>query len=89
VDGRAARAAVFSVLIAPPNGPIVLSPDAEFFSELEKEAGLAERLAGSGPFTAGRRQIFVTGSTAYPGGRVLYSCVAVPGNAPSSDLSKS
>ena len=86
IDGQAAA---FSVLVAPPNSPFVLASDAGLLATIEKDAGLAQRLCSSVPFAAGRHQIFVTGSTVYSGGRILYQCVAVPVSAPSPDLPKS
>jgi hypothetical protein len=80
--------AVFSVLIAPPGSPFVLASDAGLVAAFEKDASLAQSLAAAAPFTYGRQRVFVTGSTAYSGGRILYQCVAVPDNAPISDLSK-
>jgi len=44
---------------------------------MEKNDGLAQRLAGGIPFMTAGRQVFVTGTAAYPGGRILYQCVAV------------
>jgi nitrogen PTS system EIIA component len=67
----------FSILIAPPNGVFVLAQDADWAMALEKENGLAQRLTASTPFLSAGRQVFVTGSAPYPGGRVLYQCVAV------------
>jgi len=84
-----ARATAFSVLVAPPTGAFVLASEADCVASLEKEPDLAQRLATGVSFSAGRQLVFVTGSTAYSGGRVLYFCVAIPGNQPSSDLSKS
>jgi mannitol/fructose-specific phosphotransferase system IIA component (Ntr-type) len=83
------QVAVFSILVAPPGGPVVLTLDAELVATVEKEAGLAQRLSAASPFFIGRQRIFVTGSTPYSGGRVLYHCVAVPNGPPSSDLAKS
>jgi nitrogen PTS system EIIA component len=80
VGAAAGQAAAFSVLVAPPNRPIVLAADADLAAAAEKEEGLAQRLAAGVPFTSGRHQVFVTGSTAYPLGRVLYSCVGIPNN---------
>jgi mannitol/fructose-specific phosphotransferase system IIA component (Ntr-type) len=88
-DFRGGRATAFSVLVAPPNGSIVLAPEAEWAASVEKEAGLAQRLASGTPFQSGRTQVFVLGSTAYSGGRVLYQCVAIPNGQPGSDLSNS
>jgi mannitol/fructose-specific phosphotransferase system IIA component (Ntr-type) len=88
-DLSGGRAAAFSVLVAPPNSPFVLASDAECVAAIEKESGLAQRLAAGAPFSAGRTQIFVTGLTGYSGGRVLYNCVAILDKTPSSDLSKS
>jgi mannitol/fructose-specific phosphotransferase system IIA component (Ntr-type) len=72
-----ARAAVFSVLVAPPGTPVVLAQNAVFATALEKHEGLVNCLAGGVPFTAAGRQIFVTSSTEYPGGRLFHQCVAV------------
>ena len=85
IDGHVA---IFSVLVAPPSSPFVLASDAGLVAAIEKDAGLAQSLAAAVPFTFGRQRVFVTGSTAYSGGRILYQCVAIPDNAPSSDLSK-
>ena len=83
-----AHVAIFSVLIAPPSSPFVLASDPGLVAAIEKDAALAQSLAAAAPFTYGRQRVFVTGSTVYSGGRILYQCVAVPDNAPSSDLSK-
>jgi nitrogen PTS system EIIA component len=72
-----ARVTTFAVLIAPPHGALVLAPDAEWGTALEKDNDLSRRLAGGTAFVAGSRQVFVTGATSYPGGRVLYQCVAL------------
>jgi mannitol/fructose-specific phosphotransferase system IIA component (Ntr-type) len=88
LDARA-RATTFSVLVGLANGSIVLAPDAEWVALVEKEADLAQKLASGTPFQSGRTQVFVTGSTAYSGGRVLYQCVAIPNSLPVSDLAKS
>jgi len=56
---------------------------------LEKDPALAQKLAAGAPFSCGRLQVFVSGSTAYAGGRVLYQCVGMPTAAPGADLSKS
>jgi nitrogen PTS system EIIA component len=72
-----ARVAAFAVLVAPPNGAFVLAPDADWTAAVEKEGGLAQRLAVGAPFTAAGRQVFVMGSTGYPGGRLLYQCIAL------------
>ena len=78
VAGRpAARVTVFSVLVAPPNGVFVLAQDADWVAALEKETGLAQGLSGNAILNAAGHQLFVTGSTPYPGGRVLYQCVAI------------
>jgi mannitol/fructose-specific phosphotransferase system IIA component (Ntr-type) len=76
----APKAVAFSVLIAPPNGSVVLASDAEWMSALERENNLPQRLASGAPFNICGRQVFVTGANAYPGGRVLYNCVAVGGS---------
>ena len=73
----AARVVVFSVLVAPPNGVFVLAQDADWVAALEKETGLAQSLSGNAVLNAAGHQLFVTGSTPYPGGRILYQCVAI------------
>ena len=85
----AGQAGVFAVLVAPPGSPVVLAAEAEWVAALERDQGLAQKIAAGAPFSCGRLQLFVTGSTAYPGGRVLYQCVAIPGPAPNVDVSKS
>ena len=77
----AARVMTFSVLIAPPNSALVLAHDADWGTAVEKENGLASRLSNGSPFPAAGRQVYVTGTTAYPAGRVLYQCVAIAGGA--------
>lgn len=72
-----ARVAAFSVLVAPPSGMFVLAQDADWIAAIEKEDGLVQRLASGLPFSAAGRQLFVTGSTPYPNGRVLYQCVSL------------
>lgn len=72
-----ARVVTFSVLVAPPNGAFVLAQDADWGAAMERDNGLVQRLAGGTPFTTAGRQVFVTGASAYPGGRILYQCVAV------------
>jgi hypothetical protein len=74
---RAARVAALSILVAPPNGAFVLAQDAEWVAAIEKENGLAPRLASGMPFVAAGRKLFVTGTTPFPGGRILYQCVTV------------
>lgn len=76
-ERRGARVAAFSVLVAPPNAMFVLAQDADWIAAIEKEDGLAQRLASGLPFAAAGRQLFVTGSTSYPNGRVLYQCVSL------------
>jgi hypothetical protein len=77
IVGAAGRAITFTILIAPPNAPIVLAQDAEWTAALEKENGLSQRFATGQPFAANGRQVFVTRTTVYPGSRVLYEGVAI------------
>ena len=72
-----ARALPFAVLIVPPNGALVLAQDPDWTGAAEKENGLGPRLAEGAPFSLAGRQVFVLGTTAYPGGRVLYQCVSI------------
>ncbi|MGA2691223.1 MAG: PTS sugar transporter subunit IIA [Opitutaceae bacterium] len=78
------KATAFSVLVAPPQGPFVLSADLDWSAALEKEEGLPLRLAGCGPFNGAGHQIYVTGLTQYPGGRILYQCVALTNGQPAA-----
>lgn len=67
----------FSVLVAPPETVMVLAHDPRWVALLEKEAGLASRLAGGVPFAVDGHQLIVTNSTTFSGGRVFHECVAV------------
>ena len=71
------RASAFSVLSIPSSGTFVLASDLDWATALEKEDGLAARLAAGAPFVGAGHQIYVTGATQYPGGRILYQCVAL------------
>ncbi len=71
------KATTFTVLVVPPNSPVVLAQDADWSAALEKDNSLAGKLAGAGPFAFDGRQVFVTSATPYPGGRVLYQCVSL------------
>ncbi len=71
------KAFLFQALAAGAAGVFVLATDPEFAAALEKDAALAQRLSGGAPFPVNGRQVFVTSVTPYPGGRVLYQCVAV------------
>ena len=72
------KALTFSVLISPPTGPLVLAQEAEWVAAVEKENRIASRLNSGAAFTLAGRQVFVTSTIAYSGGRVLYQCVALP-----------
>jgi mannitol/fructose-specific phosphotransferase system IIA component (Ntr-type) len=94
IDVRGSRATAFSVLVAPPSNAFVLASDADCVASIEKDASLAQRLSSGCPFSTEKHQIFVTGSTAYPGGRILYHCVAIsngtsPAPTPPAPLSPS
>lgn len=71
------RAMPFEVLVAGPGSVFVLTADSEWCAVLERDALLPQRLAAATPFPAGGRNVFVTGSTSYPSGRVLYHAVAI------------
>lgn len=71
------KALGFQALVANGTNIFVLAADADWSAALEREPGLTQRLASGAPFTAGGRQIFVTTSTSYPAGRVLYQGVAI------------
>jgi mannitol/fructose-specific phosphotransferase system IIA component (Ntr-type) len=76
-SAKNARAMAFSIVVAPPNNAIVLSPDADWTAALEKETTLVLKLSSGRPFIMGGRTLFVTGCVAYPGGRLSYQCVAL------------
>jgi len=73
----AAKASIFSVLSVPPKGLFVLTPESDWGQALEKDESLGQHLAAGTPFASAGHLFYVTGSTPYPGGRVLYQCVAV------------
>ncbi len=77
LERPSARIEAFAVLVAAPGVTFVLAQDGTLAGELEKETALAERLASGASFTVGNRQLYVTGSTSYSGGRVVYQCVAM------------
>jgi mannitol/fructose-specific phosphotransferase system IIA component (Ntr-type) len=81
-DFRAHRAAPLSVLVSPPNNVVVLSTEADCVNLLEKDATLSQRLAAGVPFSVEKYQVFVTGSTVYTAGRILYDCVVLANGAP-------
>jgi len=72
-----ARAESFDVLAVSPTVSMALTRDAAFGAALEKEANLAQRLAGGTPFFVAGRQVFVTGAFVDYTGRTLYHCVAI------------
>lgn len=78
---RILRVTPFSVLVAPPHGCIVLAQDPDWVAALEKESSLAQGLSANTVLNAAGHQLFVTGSTPYSRGRVLYHCVAVMNGA--------
>ena len=73
----AAKASIFSILSVPPKAIFVLTAESALGLALEKDESLAQYLAAGVPFASTGHLIYVTGSTPYPGGRVLYHCVAV------------
>jgi nitrogen PTS system EIIA component len=76
-ERRGARVATLAVLVVPPSGAFVLAQDPDWVTEVEKENSLVPRLSSGVPFVAAGRQLYVTGATSYPGGRILYQCVSV------------
>ena len=72
-----ARAAGFQVLHHASGAITVLAQDAALVAALEKEAGLAARLAAGAPFAAAGRHVFVLSSVPFAANRVLYQCVAL------------
>jgi hypothetical protein len=73
---QVSRLVSFSVLVAPPNAVFVLAQDPAWVTALEKEPGLAQGLSSGAAFLLAGHQLFVTSLTPYPGGRLLYQCVA-------------
>ena len=78
---REVRVSAFSVLVVPSQQSLVLSADVDWTATLEREPGLASALAANAAITVGNQQVFVTGTKAYPQGRMLYECVAVANGA--------
>jgi PTS system nitrogen regulatory IIA component len=76
---RDLRPFVFQVFVAGPNAAFVLATEADWVAAVEKENALAQHLSGGTPFAAAGRQVHVTAMTAFPGGRALYQCIALPG----------
>jgi nitrogen PTS system EIIA component len=74
--GRFTHVLPFSVVLAGPTA-LALSTDGEFVGAVEKEPGLVAQLTEGRPFTLAGRQVFLTGSTRYAAGRVVYQCVAL------------
>ena len=70
------HAATCQILVAG-NTCFALCADGDFAHALEKDATLSQRLSAGTPFALGGRQVFVSGSTPYAAGRVLYQCVAL------------
>jgi PTS system nitrogen regulatory IIA component len=73
---QVSRLVSFSVLVAPPNAVFVLAQDPAWVAALEKEPGLAQGLSSGAAFLLAGHQLFVTSLTLFPGGRLLYQCVA-------------
>lgn len=71
------KAAAFQVLHHASGAVTVLSTDAAWVTALEKDGTLSQRLAANAAFITGGRQVFVLGSRAFAGGRVLYDCAVV------------
>jgi len=75
-----AHAVPFFILVsAPTAGLVVLAQDGGFVTTLEKEPGLAERLATGTLLTVAGTQVFVTRSSLFCGGKTLHECVALYG----------
>ena len=75
--GTGGRVLTFAVLVMPPETVMVLAQDPGWVALLEKEPGLAQRLAGGVPFAVSGHQLIVTNTTTYSGGQVFHQCVAV------------
>ncbi len=76
-----ARVTPFSVLVTGPGSLLVLAPDATCLAAVEKDPALAQHLAAGAAFTTAGQQVIVLGSTAYAGGRTLYSCAILAAQA--------
>jgi mannitol/fructose-specific phosphotransferase system IIA component (Ntr-type) len=89
VPARFTHLVPFSVLVSA-GAPLVLANEVDFIGALEKDPGLVVQLTDGRPFVMAGRQVFVTGTTSYAAGRVMYQCVAVseqPRPAPSAPRS--
>ncbi len=67
----------FQVLTSASGPLIVLAHDPAWVEACEKDATFVQRLTTGAPFAVAGRQIFVTGSSSFSGGRMLHQCVAV------------
>ena len=65
----------FQVLVNGTTTAVVLAQDADLVAAVEKDGSLAAHLAAGSTFLLAGRQVFVTSSMPYAGGRVLYQCV--------------
>jgi mannitol/fructose-specific phosphotransferase system IIA component (Ntr-type) len=74
---RPMQAVQFSVLAAGPGTVMVLAQESDWIGVLEKDSSLAQRLLAGQPFAVNGRQVLITGSTQYAGGRTLYNCIAL------------
>jgi nitrogen PTS system EIIA component len=72
-----AKVMTFTVLVVSGSRSIVLAQEEDWVAAMEKDNQLAQRLATGTPFQNASRQVFVTGATPFPGGRILYQCVAL------------
>ncbi len=75
--GRPAKVMPFTVLAAQPGGIFVLAPDAEWVAAVEREGQIGQRLSAAAPFVAAGRHVFITAARPFPGGRMLFDCVAL------------
>lgn len=72
-------------LVLAPDSAVVLSADAGWSAEAEKDPALVGRLAANQPFPLAGREVFVTGTRSYPGGRALHDGVAITRPASTSN----
>jgi nitrogen PTS system EIIA component len=75
---RPTQAMAFSVVLASPNQPLVLAQESDWVTSLERDGNWLPRLLAGQPFSVAGRQVFLTGTNQYAGGRTIFHCVALP-----------
>jgi mannitol/fructose-specific phosphotransferase system IIA component (Ntr-type) len=67
----------FMIVVTLPSGVLALAQDADLAAALDKESNLGQRLSNGTPVIVAGRQLHLTSTTSFPGGRILYEGVAI------------